>query len=145
MATQDSAGVDSPQRIIDGEHLRLLAVCHFISGGLAALCVLFVTLHFAVFHYFFSHPEFWDNGKQVPIPPQVFAMMKWVYAFFFAWFVMSAAANIASAVCLRRRRYRTFSIVVAAINCIYIPMGTILGVFTIVVLSRGSVVKLYEA
>jgi hypothetical protein len=45
---------------------------------------------------------------------------------------------------LRERKNRTFSFVVACVNCIHVPLGTVLGVFTIVVLSRESVKRLYE-
>jgi len=43
----------------------------------------------------------------------------------------------------RRRRY-WFAFVVACIECIFIPFGTILGVFTIIVLSRESVKTLFR-
>jgi len=34
--------------------------------------------------------------------------------------------------------------IVAGLNCLHIPLGTLLGVFTLVVLSRGSVATMYE-
>lgn len=40
---------------------------------------------------------------------------------------------------LNRASNWTFCLVVAAIECLWIPFGTILGIFTIVVLCRGSV------
>jgi hypothetical protein len=42
-----------------------------------------------------------------------------------------------------RKRY-TFCIIVAAISCTFFPLGTALGVFTILVLSRPSVKALFE-
>jgi hypothetical protein len=39
---------------------------------------------------------------------------------------------------------RTFCIVVAAICCLFMPIGTILGVFTLVVLNRPSVQSLFD-
>ena len=38
----------------------------------------------------------------------------------------------------RHRRY-TFCLVVAAILCLFVPFGTLLGVFTIIVLVRSTV------
>jgi hypothetical protein len=35
--------------------------------------------------------------------------------------------------------------VVAGINCLHIPLGIVLGVFTIIILVRDSVRELYEA
>jgi hypothetical protein len=65
--------------------------------------------------------------------------------FFGAWFPASGVLNVISGLCLRARKYRAFSLVVACVNCLHIPLGTVLGVFTIVVLVRDSVRELYEA
>ena len=46
---------------------------------------------------------------------------------------------------LRRRRHRTFCMVVGALECLNMPLGTILGVFTIVVLSNEHVRALFDA
>jgi hypothetical protein len=45
----------------------------------------------------------------------------------------------------RPERPDVFAGVVAGINCLHIPLGTVLGVFTIVVLIRDSVRELYSA
>ncbi len=42
-----------------------------------------------------------------------------------------------------QRRNRVFCLVIAAVECVFMPLGTILGVFTIVVLMRPSVVGLF--
>lgn len=47
--------------------------------------------------------------------------------------------------CLARRRNRLFSFVMAAFLCMFMPFGTVLGIFTIIVLSRESVKRLYES
>jgi hypothetical protein len=44
---------------------------------------------------------------------------------------------------VRRQRY-IFCMVIAAIHCINIPFGTVLGVFTITVLTRPSVKELFQ-
>jgi hypothetical protein len=43
-----------------------------------------------------------------------------------------------------RKRY-SFALVIACIECLFVPFGTILGVFTIVALSRESVKALFFA
>lgn len=55
-----------------------------------------------------------------------------------------AVLNALSARFLALRKNRTFSLVVAGINCQQMPFGTILGVFTFIVLLRGSVRGSYE-
>jgi hypothetical protein len=44
----------------------------------------------------------------------------------------------------KRKRY-WFSFIVACVECFSLPFGTILGVFTIIVLSRDSVKTLYNS
>jgi hypothetical protein len=61
-------------------------------------------------------------------------------------------AGVSFAVCLvqagralmQRRRY-TFCLVIGGLSCILMPFGTVLGVFTILVLVRPSVRELFGA
>jgi hypothetical protein len=133
------------QRKADADHLRLLAIFHFVGAGLAVLGIGFLALHYLFLHSILDNPEMWKNQKgAVPPPKEFFAMFKWFYVFFGAWLVVSGVLNVLSGIFIGRRKFRTFSLVVAVINCIHIPFGTVLGVFTIVVLLRASVRELYE-
>jgi hypothetical protein len=133
------------QRKVDADHLNLLSIFHFVGTGLAALGLLLVLAHYAMFHAFLNNPQFWQNQKQTPPPAEFFALFKVFYVVFGLWFGGSGVLNLVSAFCLRARKHRAFSMVVAAINCMHIPLGTVLGVFTIIVLIRDSVRELYEA
>ena len=44
---------------------------------------------------------------------------------------------------LAARRRHLFCIVIAGIACMFMPMGTVLGIFTIIVLMRPSVKELF--
>jgi hypothetical protein len=46
-----------------------------------------------------------------------------------------ATANFMSGRFIKKRRNKTFSLVVSGFNCLQMPFGTVLGVFTIIVLS----------
>lgn len=46
---------------------------------------------------------------------------------------------------IRERRGRVFSLIVAGLDCMCLPFGAILGVFTFMVLLRASVAELYDA
>jgi len=133
------------QRKIDADHLKLLSIFHFVGAGFALLGVLFLLAHFAIFHAFFANPKMWENQKQGPPPAEVFAILKWFYLIFAIWFGGSGVLNVISALCIRAKKHRTFSLIVAGINCLHLPLGTVLGVFTIIVLLRDSVRELYEA
>ncbi len=133
------------QRKVDADHLKLLSVFHFIGAGLALLGILFLLGHWALMHAFLDNPKMWENQKQSPPPAEFFAIFKWFYLVFAVWFVASGVLNLISGLCIRARKHRTFSMVVAGINCAHIPLGTVLGVFTIIILVRNSVRELYEA
>jgi hypothetical protein len=134
------------QRKADEDHLRLLSIFHFVCAGLAVLGIGFLALHYLVFHAFLANPEIWKNQKgSVPPPREFFALFKWFYVIFGVWLVASGVANLLSGLFIGRRKYRVFSLVVAGINCIHVPFGTVLGVFTFIVLLRPSVREVYEA
>jgi peptidoglycan biosynthesis protein MviN/MurJ (putative lipid II flippase) len=133
------------QRKIDGNHLDILSIFHFIGAVLALFGILFLLAHYAFMHAMFTNPQFWQGQKQEPPPEQIFAILKWFYLIFGLWFLASGVLNLISGFCLRARKCRTVSFIVAGINCVQIPLGTVLGVFTIIVLVRDSVRELYEA
>jgi hypothetical protein len=132
------------QRKVDTDHLRLLSIFHFIGCGLGLLGILFLLGHYALFSTIFSNPKMWENQRQAPPPPQLFAMLNWMYLVLGCWVLTSVMLNLVSGLFILRRKHRVFSLVVAAINCLHLPLGTVLGVFTIVVLMRQSVLELYE-
>ena len=43
-----------------------------------------------------------------------------------------------------RRKHYTFCFVMACVECLSVPFGTVLGVFTILVLNRASVKELFN-
>jgi len=133
------------QRKIDADHLNLLGIFHFIGAGLAVLGLLFLLGHYALMHAVFTNPKLFENQKGGPPPAEIFAIMKWFYLVMGVWFVTSGILNLISGLRLRARKSRTFSFVVAGINCLHLPLGTVLGIFTIVVLNRDSVRELYAA
>lgn len=132
------------QRNIDIDHLNLLSIFHFVAAGLAVFGMLFLMAHFAFMHFIFSNPALWQNQKQQPPPELIFAVFKVFYVLGGGVLVAMLILNLLSGLFLRERRHRTFSLVVAAINCLQVPLGTVLGVFTIVVLVKDSVRELYE-
>ena len=133
------------QRKIDSEHLNLLAIFHFILAGLALLGIAFLVVHYAIMSSVFTNPAVWQGHKSSGPPPgEIFALFKWVYLAGALAFIGFSALNVISGLGIRARKWRTFSLVVAGVNCLQIPLGTALGVFTIVVLTRDSVCVLYD-
>jgi len=125
----------------DEEHLRLLSIFHYIVGGLAALAFCFPLIHLAVGIAMVCGAFDGTNG-----PPR---MLGWVFIvvpamiILFGWVL--AACIITAGRKLARREGRTFCLIIAGIECVFMPFGTVLGVFTIVVLTRDSVRDLFSA
>ena len=134
--------------VIDAEHLRLLAIFHFVAAGLSLVGVLFSLLYLALFQLLLANPEVFAQAQQQqqqgPPPEQIMMFFRGFLVSFVIWFLVSAVGNLLSGMFMRTRRHRIFSMIVAGINCLHIPIGTTLGVFTFVVLGRDSVRKMYE-
>ena len=130
---------------IDAEHIHLLAAFHFVGAGLASLGLLFLFGHYAIFHSIMDNPKLWEGQKGGPPPVEFFQVFRWFYLIGGAWLVASGVINVISGIFLRARKHRMFSLIVAGLNCVHIPLGTVLGVFTLVVLMRDSVRESYDA
>jgi hypothetical protein len=131
------------QPAVDSEHLRILSLVHYVFGGLCALLSCVLIIHFVIGVVMLVNSQSFGNGPQGPP-----AFMGVFFILFSSCFMvlgwLLGGLTIYSGVCMKRRQHRTFSLIVAAINCLSIPFGTALGVFTIIVLSRPSVKELYE-
>jgi hypothetical protein len=143
--TSKFAGLREDQNMArDEEHLQLLAIFHYVVGGLAALFALLpgIYLIMGLFVVFASH-ALPGNGQLPPV------FLGWLLVFLAGVFITIgltvAALVLAAGRCLSRRRHYTFCLVMAGIECIFMPFGTVLGVFTIVVLVRESVKPLFGA
>jgi hypothetical protein len=68
-----------------------------------------------------------------------------VGAVFFVAGIVMAICILITGQCLSRRKGYSFALVMACIECLFVPFGTILGVFTIVALSRESVKALFPS
>ncbi len=132
----------------DKNRLSLLAVFHFIGAGLAGLGICYLIFHYWLVHTMLTNPQSLgvDPARFPPpqIPPaRILAITQLICIVFGTWFIVSLIGNVLSGVWLRARKARMFSIAVGALNCLWLPLGTVLGVWTILVLIRPSVRKLY--
>jgi hypothetical protein len=122
----------------DVEHLRLLSIFHYIVGGLIGLIGCFPIIY-AVFGLLVVF------GKVAQTPAAIgYVLIGFGSVITFIMWTLGACL-IFSGRCIARRRNYTFSIVVAALSCLHMPFGTILGIFTLIVLLRPSVKAMYSA
>ena len=128
----------------DEEHLRLLSIFHYVCAGLAALFACFPIFHLVLGLVLLLSPESFGTGHNQP--PKFLGLFFVVFAACFILLGWAFAAVLAYAGrCLAARKSYTFCLVMAGIACIFMPFGTILGVFSIIVLVRPSVKTLFGA
>jgi hypothetical protein len=124
----------------DEQQLDLLAIFHYVVAGLTAFFSCFPIIHVSVGVAMILGA--FNDGKN---PPPAF--VGWLFAIFGSLLVLLgwalAACIFAAGRNLKRRRSRMFCLVMAGIECMFMPYGTVLGVFTIIVLMRESVQKLF--
>jgi hypothetical protein len=124
----------------DLDHLRLLSIFHYVVGGLAALFACFPLFHFFIgLAILVGQTESRDPmGPAFAIFMMVFAAVFILCGWAFAICLIVAGRRLAA------QRSYTFCLVMAAVACIFMPFGTVLGVLTIVVLMRPSVKAVFE-
>jgi outer membrane lipoprotein-sorting protein len=143
-STLPSSVATENQQRRDREHVKLLAIFHFVFAGLAFVGIGFLCVHYGIMHTVFSNPDIWKSQPQI-MPPKAFLdAFIWFYLFMGVLLLTGLALNVLSGIFLLRKRNRVFSLVIGGLNCLQIPFGTALGVFTILVLSRDSVRQLYS-
>jgi hypothetical protein len=134
----------------DREQLKLLEIFHYVMVGLAVGGMAFVAMHYlvmsTVMESMAKSPKFQQQLKQQggPDPTLFFHGFVWFYVFMGAWGLFSLVANAISGLCIRARKHRFFSMLVAGFNCINMPFGTGLGVCTLIVLVRSTTAALYD-
>lgn len=127
----------------DLDHLRLLAIFHFVVGGLSALFSCMFLIHLFIGLAVLLSPESMSGTKGVPPPQFVGYLFTFIGGLCFLLGMAFSCCIIYSGTLLRKQRRHLFSFVMACIECIFIPFGTVLGIFTIIVLSKESVKGIY--
>ncbi|WP_265594829.1 hypothetical protein [Haloferula sp. BvORR071] len=110
----------------DANHLRILSLSYFIAGGLYA---------FGALPLIKCVVSEWTGRLHASGAATLF----WVLCI-----LGVVLLPVVCGICLNKRKCRGFCIVVAALSCLKFPFGTALGVFTIIVLCRPSVIALFE-
>lgn len=130
----------------DADHLRLLSIFHYVVAGLAALFSFFPLIYAGMgglFLWAAQHPEMSHNSQ--PPPP----LLGWVFIavglFGFCLGVILAICILLAGRALAQRKHYLFAFVIACVECLFMPFGTVLGIFSLIILSRESVKKLFTS
>ena len=123
----------------DLEHLKLLSIFHYVDAGMTAFfaCIPFIHLFVGLALATGAFPDTDPGARTMGVVIMVIAGL-----IILAGWTLAALIAFAGRSLQTRKRY-TYCLVMAGVNCIVIPIGTVLGVFTIIVLTRASVKALF--
>ena len=120
-------------------HVQLLAIFHYVLAGLGLLFSILPAFYVAIGWAMLTGAFAFGGRVANPPPPQV----GWLFvAFGVAMMIVALGFVVLLALAgrfLARRRHWTYCLVIAALSCAFFPLGTALGVFTILVLSKPQV------
>ena len=125
----------------DYGHLKLLSIFHYVWGGFIALVSCVFVIHIVLGIVMLANPAAMNSGRPNNPPPPaglglVFIGMGAV-GVLVGWAV--GGLNVFAGRSIAQRRRWLFVLIMAGINCLSVPFGTALGVFTFVVLLRDPV------
>ena len=128
----------------DEEHLRLLSIFHYVVGGLLAIVASVPLIHVALGLFIILAPA--KMGGHGPPPP---AIIGWFFVVFGSFICVTgwllAALTAIAGRQIARRKHLLFCQVVAGLVCLFMPVGTVLGVFKLMVLLSPTVKPRFDA
>jgi len=125
----------------DVNHLSLLSIFYYVVAAFAGIfsCIPFIHVGLGIAMISGAF-----DGSTGEAPP---AFIGWLFITIGLFIILMGATYTVLLVLTGRylaaRRRYTFCIVIAGISCAFMPFGTVLGIFTIIVLSKPQVKALF--
>lgn len=130
------------QTLLDDEHLRLLRIGYIVSGAADAFFALFPLIYVVMGIFIAAAAPGGRPGEPNPaLFGLVFVLIGLAVSFMM---VLQASLKLYAARSLGQRRQRVVCYIAAAMACLQMPWGIMLGVFSFMVLSRESVKNQFE-
>lgn len=126
----------------DRDHLRLLSIFHYVVAGFAGMFACLPLIHLAMGIGFLTGRLEGSQGSEDGSRLVGGVLVGLASVFILLGWTMVGLLILAGRSLARHRRY-TFCLVMAAISCAFMPFGTVLGVFTLIVLLRPGVKQLF--
>ncbi|PYL74312.1 MAG: hypothetical protein DMF27_14785 [Verrucomicrobia bacterium] len=151
----DPTSFNRERQIIALDRLRVLSIAYYISGAIGAVFVSFLLIHFFVLLGFsFVPASQWNAPAQTPSSAQhasaspslmasptsnsaqappviIFRIIAGVIGLIIICGWTLGALTAYAGHCIKKRKHRLFIYIMAGVNCIWIPYGTVLGIATI--------------
>jgi hypothetical protein len=124
----------------EDQNLRILSIFHYVVAGIAALFSLFPVMYIVI-GVMMVLGKMNDGSSPAPEP------FGWIFIAMGAVFMLAGMAFAAcyayAGHCLSRRRHYMYCLVMDGVGCMFVPFGTVLGVFAIIELQKEPVKRLF--
>ncbi|MEX0701848.1 MAG: hypothetical protein WD069_07105 [Planctomycetales bacterium] len=125
---------------LNRDYLKLLSRFHFVVAGISAVVTALPAVHLLLGVAILTGRLNGNDGLLVSV-------LGWVLVAVSSLFLL-CGWTLAVLMCLvgrrlAQRRSYMFCLLVAAVECVFVPFGTVLGVFTAIVLTRPGVRTLF--
>ncbi len=124
----------------DEEHLKLLSIFHYVAGGITGVLACFPIMHLIMGIFILAIACVDQVEAPLVIMGLIFVVMP--LTFITLGWTLAICLIISGRFLVRRTRYK-FCFAIACVSCLLMPYGTVLGVFTIIVLTRPAVKELF--
>lgn len=120
--------------------LKVQAVLFWVLSGISCI----ITLIFLI-SGFNMDSEFFEQPIEALFTNEHYTS-EWeeVHFTFFLFFLTNTILRFYNGFCLSQKKYKGFSIFVAAYNILFFPVGTVIGIISLVVLSKSGMNEVYD-
>lgn len=131
----------------DIDQIKTLGICTLVYSGISALFAFFPIFHLLIGISMLNGSFYNGNPPtETGFPISIFALMFTILPAVMIFFGLAFAVALAiSGYFLLKKRHYLYCMVMGAISCVFVPFGTVLGIFTIIVLQRPSVKELFHS
>jgi hypothetical protein len=140
-ATPPTTPAPLARRTDDEQHVKVLSILYYVGSGLSLLGVCGGIMYTFVGGMVMVQARTGTSDEEVSEGLGWFIGGMGVFVLVLS--VIMGVLFFFAALNLGRHRAHTFCLVVAGIACINVPLGTVLGVFTLVVLTRPGVKAMF--
>lgn len=118
-------------------YLDILAVFHYVNGALSLFFTLFILAFLGIG---LGAATGWGGNWEMEPGCSITAIMLFIFILVGGYGVLNLIAGRA----LQTRSNYVMVLVTAAVNCLNVPLGTLLGIFTLVLLSDPTVRPIFD-
>ena len=131
------------------KYLNILGAFHFVVAAIIAMVACFPILHLVVGISLLADPAF--APAEADVPGSFGLMFRLMPVFFIViagsmilggW-LLALAVSFGGLSLLQRRRH-TYCLVMGGVECVFTPIGTVLGVVTLLLLTRPETRQLFD-